>query len=983
SSVLTFSLGAGAPAEATIDPTTGLFTWSVPRTQPIGFYSITVHVTDAGTPALTDSQTFTVEVLELTNTPPTLDPIGNKTVDEETTLSFTISATDLDLPAQPLTYSTTGLPVGATFNAATREFVWRPAETQGGADYVVTFSVTDGEFSASETITITVNEVNKAPVLDPIGNQTVNEGELLSFIISGSDSDLSPQPSVLTYSATGLPLGATFDAITREFVWTPSETQGPGSYQVTFSVTDGVVTTSELVTITVNEVNVAPVLAPIGNKSINEETELRFTISGSDVDDPAQTLIYSATDLPLGATFDASTREFVWKPTEVQGPGSYAVIFSVTDGVVTTSELVTISVNEVNVAPVLAPIGNKSVNEETELRFTISGSDVDDPAQTLVYSATGLPTGATFDAITREFVWTPTENQGPGSYAVTFTVTDGVVSTSETITISVNEVNVAPVLNAIGNKSINEQTELRFTISGSDVDVPAQTLVYSVTGLPLGATFDPLTREFVWTPSETQGPGSYDVTFNVTDGSLSASETITITVNEVNVAPVLNTIGNKSINEETELRFTISGSDVDDPFQPLTYSATGLPLGATFNPLTREFVWTPSETQGPGSYDVTFNVTDGSLSASETITITVGEVNVAPVLAPIGNQTVNEETELRFTISGSDVDDPAQVLTYSATGLPLGATFDAITREFVWTPSELQGPGSYAVTFSVTDGALTTGETITITVNEVNVAPVLNTIGNKTVNEETELRFNISGSDVDDPLQTLVYSATGLPLGATFDAITREFVWTPTENQGPGSYAVTFTVTDGVVSTSETITISVNEVNVAPVLAPIGNKTVNEGELLSFTVSASDVDVPTQLLTFSAAGLPAGATFDVTTGLFAWTPTENQGPGSYAVTFSVTDGALTTSETITITVNEVNVAPVLNAIGNKTVNEETELRFTISGSDVDDPAQVLVYSATGLPLGATFDALTREFVWTPAENQGPGSYAVTFSVTDG
>ncbi|MDH5669638.1 MAG: Ig-like domain-containing protein, partial [Nitrospira sp.] len=69
SSVLTYSLGAGAPAEATIDSATGFFTWSVPRTQPIGFYSFTVHVTDAGTPALTDSQTFTVEVLELTNTP--------------------------------------------------------------------------------------------------------------------------------------------------------------------------------------------------------------------------------------------------------------------------------------------------------------------------------------------------------------------------------------------------------------------------------------------------------------------------------------------------------------------------------------------------------------------------------------------------------------------------------------------------------------------------------------------------------------------------------------------------------------------------------------------------------------------------------------------------------------------------------------------------------------------------------------------------
>jgi VCBS repeat-containing protein len=82
SSVLTYSLGTGAPAGASIDPTTGVFTWIVPRTQTVGFYQITVNVTDAGTPALSATRTFTVEVLELTNTPPTLDPIGPKTVNE-------------------------------------------------------------------------------------------------------------------------------------------------------------------------------------------------------------------------------------------------------------------------------------------------------------------------------------------------------------------------------------------------------------------------------------------------------------------------------------------------------------------------------------------------------------------------------------------------------------------------------------------------------------------------------------------------------------------------------------------------------------------------------------------------------------------------------------------------------------------------------------------------------------------------------------
>ena len=62
-------------------------------------------------------------------------------------------------------------------------------------------------------------------------------------------------------------------------------------------------------------------------------------------------------------------------------------------------------------------------------------------------------------------------------------------------------------------------------------------------------------------------------------------------------------------------------------------------------------------------------------------------------------------------------------------------------------------------------------------------------------------------------------------------------------------------------------------------------------------------------------------TINASTGVFTWTPTEAQGPGSYTFDVIVSDGTLTDSETITITVSEVNVAPVLDAIGNQTVDE--------------------------------------------------------------
>jgi hypothetical protein len=90
---------------------------------------------------------------------------------------------------------------------------------------------------------------NHAPVLKAIGNQTVDEGKNLSFTVSATDTD----GDSLTYSVSALPSGATFEAATKTFSWTPTYSQG-GQYQVNFLVADGFGgQASEMITIMVNE----------------------------------------------------------------------------------------------------------------------------------------------------------------------------------------------------------------------------------------------------------------------------------------------------------------------------------------------------------------------------------------------------------------------------------------------------------------------------------------------------------------------------------------------------------------------------------------------------------------------------------------------------------------------------------------------------------------------------------------------------------
>src|SRR5204862_218263 len=151
--------------------------------------------------------------------------------------------------------------------------------------------------------------------------------------------------------------------------------------------------------------------------------------------------------------------------------------------------------------------------------------------------------------------------------------------------------------------------------------------------------------------------------------------------------------------------------------------------------------------------------------------------------------------------------------------------------------------------------------------------------------------------------------------------------------------------------------------------------TINEEELYTFTAAASDHDLPAQTLTFSLRGAPTGATIDASTGAFSWTPSEAQGPGVYTFEVVVSDGSLTDTKSIELTVAEVNVAPVLSGVPvSATINEEQLYTFTASASDHDLPAQILSFSLSGAPTGASINSATGVFTWTPGEAQGPGIY---------
>ncbi|HJH28204.1 MAG TPA: hypothetical protein C5S51_00660 [Methanosarcinaceae archaeon] len=195
--------------------------------------------------------------------------------------------------------------------------------------------------------------------------------------------------------------------------------------------------------------------------------------------------------------------------------------------------------------------------------------------------------------------------------------------------------------------------------------------------------------------------------------SNAASYTIADTSVLIDTAPVLAGIGAKSVDEDNALTFTLSASDADG--DSLTYSASNLPDGTSFNTATRVFTWTPADGQ-TGTYVVTFEVTDGYLTDSESVTITVNEVNHAPVITgfvPANNAVFGETDTIIIDVTASDVD--GQALSYT---IKIDGVTYSTSSSYFWN-TDYSSAGSHTILVTVSDGVNVVTSQRTITINNL------------------------------------------------------------------------------------------------------------------------------------------------------------------------------------------------------------------------------------------------------------------------
>lgn len=784
---------------------------------------------------------------------------------------------------------------------------------------------------------------NQAPIISVVGgtNQSASTGTELIFVVTVNDAD----GDVVTLQTNSAPAGATFSAmsgaapIQRTFTWTPAAT---GNYSAVFAASDGKVVVTETVSIAVGAPAV-PLLAPVIQPAsdilgtqfdanwlasasatgywLDVATNSSFAGGGAGtvlfenfagfiavsggidrassldtyLDTPGWTGIRIYEDAGRAKLGASSSKGYITTPTmDLSGNGGNATLsFDLgqygtdvgqvqvlhaangTDFVQVGADLLppaamTMQTIEIVGGTALSKI-QITAKGLSKNRFNLDNVQVGsggsgagsyvagyqnrDVANVTSYGVTGLTEGVTY--YYRAMAYNATSNS-PYSDKTNVTTVAGV--------------DIPPILNAIGNKSVAVGSNLQFQVSATPTDGDAVTL--SVSNNPAGSHLNSTNEvgTFEWLGASPTGV--YSVTFYATDENGSDSETISITVGEAStelLAPVIQAASLVQANQFNANWLTAANAtgywlDVDTNG---TFSAGGGGGGGT---LISENIQSWTARASYGSW--TEMIAAGTVSMADCIVTpealasgdgSIGRVQLKASTGKIELPALNSVGTVTMNIAAGAAGRTAKLQQYN------GGTWDDLTT---WTGIGLTGA---AFTYEVNDSA----SSVLLRVASPSAAIYIYDI--------TVTSFGggassfVLGYENLDVGNVTTYGVTGLTENVTY--YYRAKATTATSNSP-------YSGTTSVVTTASSGT--------PPVLTPIGGQEVFVGHTLQFEVSATPTD--SDAVTLTASNLPAGATFHATNenGSFLWTAASPT--GVYSVVFTATDNDGSDSESVGITV---------------------------------------------------------------------------------
>ncbi len=1001
--------------ELLVDISNRVATIIIPDANWNGSETITFRATDPGALWDDDAAVFTVTA---GNDPPVVADIPDQTIDEGqtfTTINLDDYVSDLDNADSEITWTTSGeTDLTVTIDGSRVATINIPNADWTGSE-TITFTATDpGLLTDSDPATFTVNNLNDAPVVSDIPGQTIDEGSSFTTIsLDDYVADVDDPDSNLTWTYSGnIDLSVSIDANRVATIAAP-DPDWFGAETITFRATDDSAAFSEdAATFAINAVNDAPVVSNIPDQSIAEGASfatiaLDDYVSDVDNADSDMTWTYSG-NTELTVSIDVNRIATITTPSAFWN-GSETITFRATDpGTLFDEDAATFTVSSENDPPVVTDIPDQTINEGSTFT-TINLDDYVDDIDNLDSEISWTTSGETDLTVTIDGSRVATiaipDIDWNGSEAITFTATDpGGLSNSDVATFTVNNLNDAPVVSDIPDQTIAEgESFATITLDNyvDDADFPNDQIVWTYSG-NIELTVDITNSIATITPPDVNWNGAETITFRATDDSLAFDEdAATFTVTAVGDAPVVSDIPDQTVNEGATFA-TIAlddyVDDIDNLDSEMTWTYSGNTDLTVSIDASRVATVTIPSTDWYGAETITFTATDPTLlSDSDPATFTVNNLNDAPVVSDIPDQTI-AEGDAFATISlddyVNDIDDPDSNLAWSYTGnTDLTVTIDANRVATIGIP-DVDWNGSETITFRATDDSLAFSEDAAVfTVTAVNDAPVVSDIPDQVIAEgETFATISLDDyvDDVDnlDSEMTWTYSGN-TDLTVTID-INRVATITAPDAFWNGSEMITFRATDpGGLFDEDAATFTVSSENDPPVVSDIPDQTIAEGgtfATISLDDYVDDIDNLDSEITWTYSGnTELSVSIDVNRVATITIPTTDW-YGSETITFTATDpGLLSDSDPAVFTVTNINDTPVVTDIPDQTVAEGASFATVPLDDyvdDIDTPDDQISWSYSGnIDLTVTID-LNRVATISIPDVDWNGAETITFRATD-
>ncbi|MGZ8351974.1 MAG: beta strand repeat-containing protein [Allosphingosinicella sp.] len=371
----------------------------------------------------------------------------------------------------------------------------------------------------------------------------------------------------------------------------------------------------------------------------------------------------------------------------------------------------------------------------------------------------------------------------------------------------------------------------------------------------------------------------------------------------------------------------------------------------------------------------TYTVSDGSLSDTGTLTITIAGRNDAPVANPdVAATGENASVSINVLANDTDIDNGA-VLTVTAASAPAGqGSASVVANQVVFNPGtdfdhlDTGESAVVVVSYTITDehGAASSS-TVTVTVNGAHDAPVANDDAASTT-EDGIVAGNVLANDTDVDGETLTVTNPGVYVGA-YGILTLAADGSYTYAPGAAAQGLddgetvndvfSYTASDGTASDTAALTVTVNGANDAPV-ANDDSASTNEDGSASGNVLANDTDVDGETLTVTNPGVYVGANGTLTLnadGSYIYVPgaaAQGLDDGETVqdvFAYTASDGTVSDSATLTVTVNGANDAPVAND-DVASMDEDTAVSGNVLANDTDVDVEALTVTSPGVYVGS-------------------------------